>query len=116
LTVFLNSGCSTTARYLKSGDRSFALNRSTFWPWFRSPERFARNCHHPRRRVIQYSRDVSDRTAAPQRTGYSAFAEYDSRCVMACPTSSPTARSARRSAIRLRRSRPAAAPTSCRPS
>src|SRR4051812_34058873 len=46
LTVFLNSGCSTTARYLKSGDRSFALNRSTFWPWFRSPERFARR-HRP---------------------------------------------------------------------
>src|SRR4051812_45408837 len=37
-TVFLNFGCSTTARYLKSGDRSFALNQSTFSPWSRSRE------------------------------------------------------------------------------
>src|SRR5438034_6708556 len=37
-TVFLNFGCSTTARYLKSSDRSFALSQSTFWPWFRSRE------------------------------------------------------------------------------
>jgi hypothetical protein len=27
--------------------------------------------------VIQYSRDADDRAAKPQRTGYSAFAEYD---------------------------------------
>jgi hypothetical protein len=32
--VFLNFGCSTTARYLKSSDRSFALSQSTFWPSF----------------------------------------------------------------------------------
>jgi len=35
-------------------------------------------CHHPRRRVNQYPRDVSDRTEKPQRTGSSAFAEDDS--------------------------------------
>src|SRR5258707_13966392 len=28
------------------------------------------SCHHPRKRVIQYSRDVSDRAEKPQRTGY----------------------------------------------
>src|SRR5262245_5772751 len=36
-------------------------------------------CHHPRMRVIQYSRDVSDRIDEPRRTGYPAFAGYDSR-------------------------------------
>src|ERR1700722_8157689 len=35
------------------------------------------NCHHPRRRAIQYSRDADDKTEKPRRTGYSAFAEYD---------------------------------------
>jgi hypothetical protein len=39
--------------------------------------RNALNCHHPRRRVIQYSRDANDGTERPRRTGYSAFAEYD---------------------------------------
>jgi glycerol-3-phosphate O-acyltransferase len=33
--------------------------------------------HRPRRRAIQYSRDSSDRTAGPRRTGYPAFAGYD---------------------------------------
>jgi hypothetical protein len=33
--------------------------------------------HHPRKRVIQYSRDVSDRAEKPRRTGYPAFAGYD---------------------------------------
>src|SRR5260370_37918275 len=33
--------------------------------------------HHPRKRVIQYSRDASHRIEKPRRTGYSAFAEYD---------------------------------------
>jgi hypothetical protein len=27
------------------------------------------NCRHPRKRVIQYPRDVSDRTERPRRTG-----------------------------------------------
>src|SRR5258708_36010574 len=35
------------------------------------------NCHHPRMRVIQYSRDASDETEGPRRTGYPAFAGYD---------------------------------------
>ena len=35
-------------------------------------------CRHPRRRVTQYSRDVSDRAEKPRRTGSSAFAEDDS--------------------------------------
>ncbi|MEH2500969.1 hypothetical protein V1294_007448 [Bradyrhizobium sp. AZCC 1678] len=38
------------------------------------------SCHHPRKRVTQYSRDSSDRTEKPQRTGYPAFAGYDGRC------------------------------------
>jgi hypothetical protein len=33
--------------------------------------------HHPRKRVIQYSRDSSYRTEKPRRTGYPAFAGYD---------------------------------------
>jgi hypothetical protein len=33
--------------------------------------------HHPRKRVIQYSRDSSYRTETPRRTGYPAFAGYD---------------------------------------
>jgi hypothetical protein len=33
--------------------------------------------HHPRKRVIQYPRGGCNRTEKPQRTGYSAFAEYD---------------------------------------
>jgi hypothetical protein len=32
----------------------------------------------PRERTIQYSRDISDEIDRPPRTGYSAFAEYDS--------------------------------------
>src|SRR5438105_10474998 len=35
------------------------------------------SCHRPRRRTIQYSRDISDRTDRPRRTGYPAFAGYD---------------------------------------
>jgi hypothetical protein len=31
-------------------------------------------------RATQYSRDVDDETEKPQRTGYSAFAEYDGFC------------------------------------
>src|ERR1700682_2011625 len=34
---------------------------------------------HPRKRVIQYSRDVSDGIEKPRRTGYPAFAGYDDR-------------------------------------
>ena len=33
--------------------------------------------HHPRRQVIQYSRDVNDRVDKPRRTGYPACAGYD---------------------------------------
>jgi len=44
-----------------------------------APQRsYAHNCHRPRRRTIQYSRDVSDRTEKPQRTGSPAFAGDDS--------------------------------------
>src|SRR5258708_39276025 len=32
------------------------------------------NRHRPRKRAIQYSRDVGDRTEEPQRTGYPACA------------------------------------------
>ena len=35
------------------------------------------NRHHPRMRVIQYSRGVRELTARPRRTGYPAFAGYD---------------------------------------
>src|ERR1700686_118332 len=35
------------------------------------------NCHHPRKRVIQYSRDADARIEKPRRTGYPAFAGYD---------------------------------------
>ena len=35
------------------------------------------NCHRPRRRTIQYPRDVSNEIDRPQRTGYPAFAGYD---------------------------------------
>jgi hypothetical protein len=38
--------------------------------------RLVRNCALGR--VIQYSRDSSDRTDRPQRTGYPAYAGYDS--------------------------------------
>src|SRR3954467_3186521 len=41
LTVFLNSGCNTTARYLKSGDRSCGSTRPFFWPCFRLRKAFA---------------------------------------------------------------------------
>ena len=34
--------------------------------------------HRPRKRTIQYSRGISDRTERPQRTGYPACAGYDS--------------------------------------
>src|SRR6202043_729808 len=34
-------------------------------------------CHRPRRRTIQYSRDISDRAEKPGRTGYPAYAGYD---------------------------------------
>jgi hypothetical protein len=34
-------------------------------------------CHHPRKRVIQYSREADDRTAKPRRTGSLAFAGDD---------------------------------------
>src|SRR3979490_260244 len=36
-------------------------------------------CRHPRRRVTQYPRGVSDRTEKPRRTGSSACAEDDGR-------------------------------------
>jgi hypothetical protein len=32
--------------------------------------------HHPRKRVIQYSKGKRNQTEKPQRAGYSAFAEY----------------------------------------
>lgn len=35
------------------------------------------NCHHPRTRVIQYSRDGSDRIEKPRRSGYPACAGCD---------------------------------------
>jgi hypothetical protein len=44
-----------------------------------TPADFGLNCHHPRKRVIQYSRDASDGIEKPQRTGYFAFAGYDDR-------------------------------------
>jgi hypothetical protein len=37
------------------------------------------SCHRPRRRTIQYSRDISDEIDKPQRTGYPACAGYDGR-------------------------------------
>jgi hypothetical protein len=37
------------------------------------------NRHRPRRRAIQYSRGVSDKTERPRRTGYPACAGYDDR-------------------------------------
>jgi len=37
----------------------------------------ASNGNRPRSVAIQYSRDASDRTERPQRTGYRAFARYD---------------------------------------
>jgi hypothetical protein len=40
--------------------------------------RLVRNCALGR--TIQYSRDSSDRTEKPQRTGYPACAGYDGRC------------------------------------
>jgi len=35
------------------------------------------NCHRPRKRTIQYSRDVGDEMDRPRRTGYPAYAGYD---------------------------------------
>ena len=35
--------------------------------------------HHPRKRVIQYSRGGGDGIEKPQRTGYPAFAGHDSQ-------------------------------------
>jgi len=37
------------------------------------------SCHHPRKRVIQYSRDVSDGIERPRRTGYLAGACHRAR-------------------------------------
>src|SRR5882757_762590 len=37
------------------------------------------SCHHPRKRMIQYSRDSNDRSEKARRTGYPACAGYDSR-------------------------------------
>ena len=37
------------------------------------------HCHHPRKRVIQYSRDAGDGIERPRRTGYPACAGYDDR-------------------------------------
>ena len=68
-----------------------ARTRSSLRPLFRwrdnEMQTFGRNasrdrlrifhCRHPRRRVIQYSRDVHDGIEKPQRTGYPAFAGYD---------------------------------------
>jgi hypothetical protein len=49
--------------------------------------------HRPRRRTIQYSRDVSDRTEKPRRTGSSACAEDDSGvCVAPFPRAEHCAR------------------------
>src|SRR5882724_4154010 len=38
--------------------------------------------HHPRMRVIQYPRDVSDTVEKPRRTGYPACARYDGLAAM----------------------------------
>src|SRR4051812_2283929 len=38
-------------------------------------------CHHPRRRVTQYSRGADERTEKPRRTGSPAFAEDDTSLV-----------------------------------
>ena len=35
------------------------------------------HCHHPRKRVIKYSRDADDGIEKPRRTGYPACAGYD---------------------------------------
>src|ERR1700736_520311 len=48
--------------------------------------------HHPRMRVIQYPRDVSERTEKPRRTGYPACAGYDG-VVCGASRSQMTARS-----------------------
>ena len=62
--------------------------------------------HHPRRRAIQYSRDVSDRNDRPRRTGYPACAGHDSlRSLTSRKTSA--ARAAPAAADRHRRRRPA---------
>ena len=53
----------------------------------RSQRIFSR--HHPRRRVIQYSRDVDDRTDKPRRTGYPACAGYDGLLRGATPAHDP---------------------------
>jgi hypothetical protein len=43
----------------------------------RARARLTLNCHHPRMRVIQYSRDADDKTEKPRRTGSPAFAGDD---------------------------------------
>ncbi len=52
------------------------------------------NCHRPRRRAIQYSRESSNGIERPRRTGYPAFAGYDTRAeaTPALPRSSRDAR------------------------
>ena len=40
-------------------------------------QNYTLSCRHPRKRVIQYSKDADDRTEKPRRTGSSAFAEDD---------------------------------------
>src|SRR3979490_323924 len=54
------------------------------------------SCHHPRKRVIQYSRETRDDTDRPRRTGYPACAGYDNSS-----WSTVTARSASDEAIQL---------------
>jgi hypothetical protein len=43
----------------------------------RSPARNTLSRHHPRKRVIQYSRGRRNEIEKPRRTGYPAFAGYD---------------------------------------
>ena len=45
--------------------------------------RYPPNRHRPRRRTIQYSRDIGDRNEEPRRTGSPARAGYDDSCVIA---------------------------------
>src|ERR1700685_679253 len=57
------------------------LRRSNPWSNKKELLRCARNddltCYHPRKRVIQYSRDISDKIEKPRRTGCPAFAGHD---------------------------------------
>src|SRR5712675_1552318 len=46
----------------------------TFCPHCARDREYTSSCRHPRRRVTQYSRDASDRTEKPRRTGYPAGA------------------------------------------